>query len=141
MTDTLDFTPSNEIEKALIAAQKGDIDIDNFMQQLLGAQLFFPIEDKHQIGGLQDTNKAKFLSLEDEDNQSILIAFSAPERGQTFLKDFPAYQGGLLVDIPWLIEKLGVGFGVSLNPGLPVGFDLEANMLEMIAAQIQGEKA
>ncbi len=137
MSDIANFTPTNEIEKALVAAQTGEIDVDDFMQQLLGAQLFVPVEDKQKVAGLQTTTKAKFLSLEDEDGQSVLIAFSAPERGQGFLQDFPDYQGGLLVDIPWLIEKLGVGFGISLNPGLPVGFDLEANMLEMIAAQMQ----
>ena len=137
MTDTINFIPTNDIEKALLDVQAGDIDIDHFMHELLDSKLFLPIEDKYQIAGLQSSSKAKFLSLEDETGAPTLIALSAPERAKDFLEDYPNYKGGLLVDIPWLIEKLGIGFGVSLNPGLSVGFDLEANMLEMIASQMQ----
>jgi len=132
-----EFKPTNELEKALVQAQQGELEMEAFMQVLMTSSLFVPVEDKEQIGGLQVSSKAKFLSLDDEDGQKILISFSDPERGKVFLQDYPDYKGGLLVDIPWLIEKLGVGYGISLNPSLTVGFDLEPQMLQALAEQLQ----
>ena len=52
-----------------------------------------------------------------------------------FLKDYPGYEGGLLENFSWVIEKIGGGYGVILNPGMEVGLELEANILEQLSIQ------
>ncbi len=40
--------------------------------------------------------------------------------------------GGLVVNFTWILEKLGIGYGISLNPGMPVGIDFEAQDVAQI---------
>jgi len=62
------FDPRNHLEQQLIAAQEGSIPGDDFMQYLLTAQLFMPVQDeKHVIKGFQRDDKAVPLTLETED--------------------------------------------------------------------------
>jgi len=39
-----------------------------------------------------------------------------------------------VAEFTWILDKLGLGYGVSLNPGLPVGMDLEAQDLAQLAS-------
>jgi len=123
----------NEAEKLLSKAMAGEIDTAAFMTELMETQIFMPIHDKHEIAGLQSSDKAKPLTLEDETGAKILILFTSPDRAKAFVKDFPGYGGGLLTDLKWIMEKLGGGFGISINPGHDLGIDLEAGMLKDLA--------
>jgi len=120
----------NEAEKLLSKAMAGDMDTAAFMSELMETQIFMPIHDKHEIAGLQPSDKAKPLTLEDETGAKVLILFTSPERAKSFVKDFPGYGGGLLTDLKWIMEKLGGGFGISINPNHDLGIDLEAGMLK-----------
>jgi hypothetical protein len=131
MTD--DFTPQNDLERQLIAAQEGEIPPESFIETLVGSEVFMPIYEKHQIGGLQTQQAAQPLKLQGEGGEDVLVLFTSPERAKGFVRDYPGYGGGLVVDFPWILEKLGIGFGISLNPGLPVGIELEAQDLAQIA--------
>lgn len=122
----------NEIEKLLLRAQAGEIDGTTFINQLMEEQIFMPIHEKHEIGGLQSNDKAQPLSIKDETGEEILILFTSPERAKNFVKDFPGYGGGLLAEFKWILEKMGTGFGISINPDHELGFDLEANMLSQL---------
>ncbi|MGE5152460.1 MAG: SseB family protein [Bdellovibrio bacteriovorus] len=128
-----DFTPQNDLERQLIAAQEGEIPPESFIETLVGSEVFMPIYEKHQIGGLQTQQAAQPLKLQSEAGEEVLVLFTSPERAKGFVRDFPGYGGGLVVDFPWILEKLGIGFGISLNPGLPVGIELEAQDLAQIA--------
>lgn len=123
----------NEAEKLLSKAMAGEMDTASFMTELMETQIFMPIHDKHEIAGLQPSDKAKPLTLADETGAQILILFTSPERAKTFVKDFPGYGGGLLTDLKWIMEKLGGGFGISINPDHDLGIDLEAGMLKDLA--------
>jgi len=129
------FVPENELEQHLIAAQEGRLGLDQFMQHLLAAQLFMPIYDRHHIGGFQPDDKAQPLTLETEEGAEVLVLFTAPERAKTFLAEFPGYEGGLLAEFTWILERTGVGIGITLNPGLEVGFDIEPEMVQQLARQ------
>ncbi len=122
----------NEAEALLLKAQAGELDSETFMQQLMDAQLFMPIYEKHQIGGLQPTtgDKAVPLTLDDETGNKVLILFTSPEMAKNFVRDFPGYGGGLLAEFKWIIEKVGVGYGISINPDSELGIDLEVGMLQ-----------
>ncbi|MCU7800476.1 MAG: SseB family protein [gamma proteobacterium symbiont of Lucinoma myriamae] len=129
------FVAENELEKKLIQAQNGEIEGEEFLKEMLDMQVFMPIMDKHSIGGFQESKEATPLSVKDEDGTEMVILFTSPERAKVFVKDYPGFDGGLLEDFKWVIEKIGGGYGVILNPGFEVGLELEANMLEQMTKQ------
>lgn len=126
------FEPKNELEKKLIAAQNGELPGDQFMMELLTSEVFMPILDKHSIGGLQDSAQAHPLTLTGDDDTETLILFTSPERARDFVRDFPGYEGGLLADFKWILEKTGSGLAISLNPNWPAGIDMEPGMVEQL---------
>ena len=126
------FIPQNDLERQLIAAQEGQIPAEDFIGTLLGSEVFMPIHERHQIGGLQTDKVARPLKIE-TDNGEVLVLFTSPERAKGFVSDFPGYGGGLVVEFTWILEKLGIGYAISLNPGEIVGIDFEAQDLERMA--------
>ena len=122
----------NEAEELLVKALAGELEGDAFIQQLMEVTLFMPIYEKHQIGGLQPTtsDQAIPLTLDDEMGNKILILFTSPDRAKAFVRDFPGYGGGLLAEFKWIIEKVGVGYSISINPDHEMGIDLEVGMLQ-----------
>lgn len=130
---THDFSAHNELETRLIAAQNGEIDSNVFVDELLAAQVFMPVEDEPtQIQGFQRSAKANPLLLAAEDGQNVLVLFTSPERAKPFLEDFPAYRGGLLTDFSWILERIGSGIAIALNPGFEVGIDFDADTVEQM---------
>jgi hypothetical protein len=123
------FIPQNELEIQLVKAEQGELSEEEFLAYLLDTPVFMPIYEKHTIAHLQSSAQAKPLQLEDAQGKPVLILFSAPERAQAFVKNYPGYHGGLLVTLKWIFEKLGTGFGISLNPDQSVGLELEPDSL------------
>lgn len=163
MSEEVSFEPKNDLETELLKAQQGEIAGEAFLQTLLQSQVFMPVRDKHQIatdrqdsrsgrpegapeGGAPGTARIHFqssdqavpLTLESEDGHSVLVLFSSPERGQGFLQDYPEYAGGLLVEFTWVLERLGSGVGIALNPELPVGVELDPEMVGQILGALKG---
>ena len=129
------FEPRNDLEKSLLDAQEGRISGEQFMQALLESQVYMPIYEKQgdAIGNIQLDNKARPLSIKDESGDDFLVLFTSPERAVEFVKDHPGYgDGGLLAEFSWIMEKMGIGFGILLNPGWPVGIDLEPEVVKQI---------
>ncbi len=128
------FIPENDLEKKIIQAQNGEISAEQFLRDMLVMQVFMPIQDKSGIGGFQDSQQAVPLSVKDDEGEMIIL-FTSPERAKEFVKDYPGFGGGLLEDFNWIIEKIGGGYGVILNPGYEIGLELEANMLAQLGQQ------
>lgn len=132
---TAGFEPKNDVEQQLLAVHEGRLEPEAFMQYLLGAQVFMPVkDDESKIKGFQRSNRALPLSLQSEDGTQVLILFTSPERAKAFVKDFPGYEGGLLTDFKWILERAGSGYGVALNPGWDVGIDFDPDMVHQLAA-------
>ncbi|MCX8017013.1 MAG: SseB family protein [Rhodocyclaceae bacterium] len=131
-----DLDPKNELERLLLAAMTGEMSSEEFMQALLGQQVFIPVRDDDKdpgIAGFQRTTKATPLIVEDEDGQRILVLFTSPERAKAFLADTPGYGGGLLTDFSWIVERMEPGFAIVVNPGLDFGIDIAPeNVTEML---------
>ena len=127
------FEPRNDLELKLKSAQEGKIDGEVFMEHLMNAQVFMPVEDKLGIGGFQDSNKIKPLIIKTEEGTDVLVLFTGPDRAKPFVKDFPGYEGGLLGEFKWVLETAGLGHGIALNPGWEVGIDMEPEMVEQLA--------
>lgn len=131
MTET--FTPHNDLETRLVSLQEGHLDGNAFMQTLLDEQLFMPVEDeKNEIAGFQKSTQAKPLTLETEDGNTVLILFTSPERAKSFVVSFPAYTGGLLTEMSWILERVGSGVGIAINPGYEIGLDLDEDMVAQL---------
>lgn len=136
-----DSEAKNELEKKLLAAINGELPGEDFMHELLTQQIFIPIRDDRDSGipGLQLTNKATPLVVQDEAGRNTLVLFTSPERAKEFLVDVPGYSGGLLADFSWIVERMEPGFAIAVNPGLELGMDIEpedvTQMLELLAAR------
>ncbi|MBK1720480.1 SseB family protein [Thiocystis violacea] len=111
---------------AVDRAQDGRIPAESFIETLIGSEVFMPVYEKHQIGGLQTQELAQPLKLVDAEGAEALVLFTSPERAKDFVKDHPGFGGGLVADFAWILEKLGVGYAIMLNPGLDYGMDFEA---------------
>jgi hypothetical protein len=126
------FEARNELETQLLAAQEGKITSEDFMQYLMETQVFMPVKDSIGIAGFTSSDKAMPLTLRAEDDTEVLILFTSPERAKDFVNDFPGYDGGLLAEFNWILERTGSGIGISINPDWPVGIDLEPEMVQQL---------
>jgi len=123
-----EFEPRNDLEQQLLDAQEGRLDSEAFMLQLLDHQLFMPVEDEvAEIQGFQRSTKAQPLTLDAEDGTRVLILFTSPERARSFLHDYPDYQGGLLSEFSWILDRVGSGIAIAVNPGFETGIDLDTD--------------
>ncbi len=130
MHDT--FDARNELEQQLLAAQEGRLSSEDFMHYLMETQVFMPVKDSVGIAGFTSSDKAVPLTIRAEDNTEVLILFTSPERAKAFVEAYPGYDGGLLAEFSWILERTGSGIGISINPDWPVGIDLEPEMVQQL---------
>jgi hypothetical protein len=126
------FEARNELEEKMLAAQEGQLNGEEFMKYLMDTQVFMPVKDSVGIQGFTSSMKAVPLTLKSEDDVDVLILFTSPDRAKDFLREFPGYEGGLLAEFSWVLERTGSGIGISINPDWPVGFDLEPEMVQQL---------
>jgi hypothetical protein len=124
--------PHNELERLLARAQAGELAGEDFLRELLLAQVFMPVYEKYQISGFQRSDQAQPLLLEGEDGSRLLALFTSPERAKPFLAEYPGYEGGLLAEFKWVLEKTGSGIGIILNPGYDLGMEMEPEMVQQL---------
>ena len=89
---------------------------------------------RHQIGVSRHGRAAQPLNLQEEDEAKVLVLLTTPERAKDLARVCPGYGGRLVVELGWSLERLGIGYGISLNPGGPVGIDLDARDLGQISS-------
>ena len=65
------------------------------------------------------------------------MLFTSPERAKGFVADYPEYDGGVVTELSWILERLGVGYSISLNPGDPYGLDFDAWDLAQVAGVVR----
>ena len=125
----------NELEALLLDFHEGKLEPEAFARRLLDVQVFVPVKDeKHAIAGFQASTKAEPLPVDGADGSRILLLFSAPDRAREFLAAFPGYGGGMLVEFSWLLRRMGAGISIAINPEQTPGFDLDPEMVAMVAA-------
>lgn len=130
----------NELEALLLDFHTGNIAPEDFARHLLDAQVFMPVKDeKHDIAGFQSSTQAESLLVEDQVGHRILVLFSAPDRARTFLATYPGHGGGILVEFSWILRRMGAGIAISINPDQTPGFDLDPEMVAMIATLLPEE--
>jgi hypothetical protein len=128
--------PRNALEEKLLAAQEGRIASDELLETLLASQVFLPVRDEKPMAlNIQRSTRAQPLVLSAEDGTPVLVLFSSPERAHPFLQSYPGFAGGILESFQWVLERLGGGYAIALNPGSALGFDMEA---ETVAELVRG---
>lgn len=134
MTDT---EARNELEARILDAQEGRITSDDLLRILMGSQVFMPVQDeKAPVLNIQRSARAQALVLTAEDGTAILALFSSPERAKPFLENFPGFTGGILESFKWVLQNMGSGYGIALNPESDVGFDMEPEIVEGLIQQL-----
>ena len=132
----------NILEEKLLAAQEGHISSDELLEVLLVSQVFMPVQDEKPMAlNIQRSTRAQPLALSAEDGTPILVLFSSPERAKPFLKDYPGYSGGILESFKWVLARMGTDYGIALNPGSEVGFDMEPETVNELARRVAQEPA
>jgi len=120
-----DFEPRNELEKSLLSAQNEEISSDDLLNILMNSQVFMPVQDdKPAVLNIQHRCAPSRWCSTPRTARRFWCCFrtrSAPRS----LGDYPGFGGGLLTEFTWVLEKMGRDFGIALNPGLDVGFDME----------------
>ncbi len=130
----------NELEALLLEFHGGRLEPEEFARRLLDAQVFIPVKDeKHAIAGFQASTQAEPLVVEDGEGNRILVLFSSPDRARDFLAAFPGYGGGMLTEFSWLLRRMGAGIAIAINPEQTPGFDLDPEMVAMVAALLPEE--
>ncbi|MDO8596282.1 MAG: SseB family protein [Sulfuricaulis sp.] len=134
---TNENAPRNELEKQLLAAQEGRITSDDLLKILMNSQVFMPVQDeKAPVLNIQRSNRAQPLVLSAEDGTPVLVLFSSPERAKPFIEDLPGFQGGILEPFTWVLENMGSNYGIALNPGSELGFDMEPETVADLAGSL-----
>jgi hypothetical protein len=132
----------NDVERLLADMAANRVAPEDFARRLLDQQVFMPVQDeKHQIAGFQLSTKATPLVLEDEEGKRVLVTFSSPERAKVLAAEFPNYSGGLLTEVSWIVRRMGADMGLSINPGMEPGFDLDPDMVAMLAGLLPEDAA
>ncbi len=130
----------NVLEEKLLAAQESHISSDELLEVLLTSQVFMPVQDEKPMAlNIQRSTRAQPLALSAEDGTPILVLFSSPERAKPFLQDFPGYGGGILESFKWVLARMGTGYGIALNPGSEVGFDMEPETVNELVRRVAEE--
>lgn len=130
----------NELEALLLEFHAGAMTPEDFAQRLLAAQVFIPVKDeKHAIAGFLASTQAEPLLVEDAAGNRILVLFSSPDRARDFLTAYPGFGGGMLAEFSWILRRMGAGIAIAINPDQTPGFDLDPEMVAMVAALLPEE--
>jgi hypothetical protein len=131
----------NELEAKILEAQEGRITSDDLLKMLMGSQVFMPVQDeKAPVLNVQRSTRAQPLVLTAEEGTPILVLFSSPERAKPFLEDYPGFTGGILESFKWVLQNMGSGYGIMLNPDTEVGFDMEAETVQDLIQQLTSDE-
>jgi len=130
----------NPLESLLLEFHEGKLEPEDFACRLLAEQVFMPVrDDKRQIAGFQSSTLADPLVVSVSEGERVLVLFSDPSRARDFLGNFPGYSGGMLTDFAWVLRRMGAGLSISINPDQEPGFDLDPEMVAMLAGLLPEE--
>ncbi|HQS57021.1 MAG TPA: SseB family protein [Gallionellaceae bacterium] len=125
------FEPSNDLERALVAAKQGHLPVPAFMQALLSSKVFVLIDKDIGPNGIWD-NSATPMVLLNSEGAPVLAMFTAPDRTGEWAKQQPRFSFGLLTDFAWLLKGIGSNVGVVINPGLSVGLEMQPSAVAQL---------
>lgn len=120
------FTPLNDFEAILEKAQAGEIPQRELIAGLIVAKMALP-----SAGNVQSDWSGFQPLLFDKNGVPMLACFSSKERISEYV-DIAPYC--LLVIGGEMLSRLPVGYGIVVNPGQSIGFDIPPDGVAEIVA-------
>jgi hypothetical protein len=122
-----EFVSLNELESTLLAARQGHVPTGDFVQQLLLSEIALPTASEVQADG-----SGFEPVLFEKQGTTMLAAFTAKERvaqlGQMA-------QFCLMIKGAEVLRRIPKGYGLVVNPGLKVGFEISPEGISEILAE------
>jgi hypothetical protein len=128
------FEPSNDLERALVAALQNQLPVPAFVQTLQTSKIFVLLDRAPAPGKVWDDSVAPMV-LSNAGKTPFLAIFTAPERAGAWVKRQTAFGVGLSTDFAGLLQGMAPNLGLVINPGLPVGFELQPATVAQLRAQ------
>ena len=120
---TEEFHPDNELERALVQAQAGTMSTEEFLGRLLDSQVTLLLDKEVPESGWD--NSISPLVLASPRGGNVLAAFTGVDRVVPMSQGSNSYKYALLVDFRWVLKGVAPGVGIVINPGWPVGVEIE----------------
>lgn len=121
-----DFSPLNDFEIKLTKAQRGEVSVSELLKSLIAADLALP-----SASAVQEDWAGFEPLLFNKNNVSMLACFSAKERLADYSNITPYC---LAIKGKELLRRLPAGYGLVINPGHRVGFDISPEGIAKIVA-------
>jgi hypothetical protein len=120
----MEFVPLNAIERTLIKAMAAEISLQEFLQTFVSSEVVLPSATEVQSDG-----RGLSPLIYDKSGYQMVAIFTHLDRARhcESVAPYSLVLGGrdLLVRIP-------PGFGIVVNPGFLVGFDISPNSIGQI---------
>lgn len=129
------FDPLNDLEVALAAAKAGTGTIDALIDRLQDSQVFLLLDRDPGPAEARD-DSALPLTLSNARGLPVLALFSAPERSISMTLAYPQLSVGVWVEFRWLLRLVRPGVGLVLNPGAIAGFEMPAEAVTRLQAEL-----
>jgi len=118
------FEPNNELERALVQAQAGKLSVPEFFAHLLKSQVVILLDSAPPQSGAWDNNISP-LVLRSSTGSNVLAVFTSKERATPMTQKAKKHQYALLTDFSWVLKGVAPGVGIVVNPGWPVGLEIQ----------------
>jgi hypothetical protein len=118
-----EFHPGNELERALVQAQARTMSVDDFFARLLTSQVALLLDKEVPESGWD--NSISPMVLASPRGGNVLAAFTGVDRATPMSQRSNSHKYALLVDFRWVLRGVAPGVGIVVNPGWPVGVEIE----------------
>lgn len=131
---TQPFVPANDLERALLAAQQNLLPVTAFVQTFHDSRVYLLVDRTPGPGGVRDKS-ANAMVLANPEKTPFLAVFTAPERYAEWAKRQTTFGFGASTDVAGLLKDMAPDQGIVINPGLPVGFEMQPATVAQLRAQ------
>lgn len=134
MQDRSVFKPVNELELILATGLEGRLTARRLNETLLASQLHV-MTDKEMQPGVWDMSAATLI-VPSQRGFEVIPMFTSPVRYAEFPGWYPQFPHSQLVDFTWMLRGVGEGVGLHINPGWPVGLELQPDQVASLKASL-----
>jgi hypothetical protein len=129
-----EFKTQNELEFLIQAGRDGKVSIGTVFQCLLRSQVYMVLDQELKDGKVPEGVKS--LMVTSKDGQQMLTLFTGEERASHFLDKQPGYKYPVPFPANILLDSPSNDMGLVINPELPVGVQINAEVLQSLKAQL-----
>lgn len=121
-----DFTPRNEIEHRILAAQAGEVAPDALMREIAATDIFIPSDTQVAADG----SGYSPVLLEDPEGTAFVAVFTDRSRTQDLAPH------GMQALAAHFIRRIPAGYGMIVNPGTDVQIFLPPDGVAALKADL-----